>query len=239
MSRTFHEEERKTNAAKWEEKPELRKEYAKFYQRIKAKMIPGPSLELGSGLCHSKEWIPDMETSEPIEQGNADSIQSAYHIEKPNESLNNLVALDVWHHLEYPQAALQEWQRVLQPGGKVILVEPAMGFLGNLVFTYLHHEKTGWDKNLRKADVPIPPNYFTAQSSAHRIFLQKEIPDALIGWEIEIQRWAALSYLATGGYKRSLPGGNFLRKITSLLETPANKALPLTACRMLICLTKK
>ena len=58
-------------------------------------------------------------------------------------SVANLILFDVWHHLEYPAAALAEFHRVLVPQGRLIIFDPAMGLLGRIVYGLFHHEPLG------------------------------------------------------------------------------------------------
>lgn len=229
-----HKSEREICAIYWEKKSALRIEYGHMYMKIKSKLVPGKSLELGSGLCHIKHWLPDCETSETSEGTPADSVQSAYSIQKPAGSLGNIIALDVWHHLEYPSVALKEWKRVLASNGRVILLEPAMSLLGEIVYGLIHQEGTGWKRAFGRGIVPPDPPYFSSQSSAHRLFVQKEWPEILQGWSIHVERWPALSYLATGGYRHNEIKS--LSKVLSRLEPCAAKFLWATACRMMIVL---
>jgi SAM-dependent methyltransferase len=231
-----HKAERDVNLKKWEEKKELQEEYGKFYRRMSAAMGRGPSLELGSGLGHIKKWLPEVETSE-TEPG-CDSVQSAYKINKQDGELGNILALDVWHHLEQPAKALKEWKRVLRDGGKAIMIEPAMGFLGNAIYSWVHHEGTGWNKPL-SGNGKDQGRYFSAQSSAHRIFVKREIPEALKGWELSVEQWSALTYLTTGGYKKRVPGGKTIRQWAKRLEPHADRLPALFATRMIVVLTKK
>jgi ubiquinone/menaquinone biosynthesis C-methylase UbiE len=42
-----------------------------------------------------------------------------------DKSFDLVIALDVLEHIEYDKEALKEWERVLKPGGKVLLTVPA------------------------------------------------------------------------------------------------------------------
>ncbi len=57
----------------------------------------------------------------------------------PDESFDLVAALDVLEHIEEDGAALREWQRVLRPGGKVLITAPAYQWLWSEHDESLHH----------------------------------------------------------------------------------------------------
>jgi hypothetical protein len=48
--------------------------------------------------------------------------------------------VDVLHHVEYPTSFFQDAARVLRPGGRVIMVEPAITWGSSLFYRLLHQE---------------------------------------------------------------------------------------------------
>jgi SAM-dependent methyltransferase len=59
----------------------------------------------------------------------------------PDGSIDVVAALDVLEHIEDDQAALQEWARVLRPGGFVLLTVPAYQWLWSDHDVALHHHR--------------------------------------------------------------------------------------------------
>ena len=147
-----HTSEREKNKEAWARKTRLRGEYRRFYIAMKAEMVPGETLEIGSGMGNIKRWIPNATTSERDPSPDVDRQESAYLLSYPDGSLSNILAMDVWHHLEFPERALAEWRRCLRPGGRVILMEPGMGLLGQLVYGLLHPEPVGWKLPFKNGD---------------------------------------------------------------------------------------
>lgn len=80
-----------------------------------------------------------------------------------------------------------------------------MSVLGRMVYGRCHHEPVGFDIPLSAeiADMTqLDANrYFAAQSSAHRVFENRELPKLLEGWHIEfIKQITSFAYWGTGGF---------------------------------------
>ena len=203
-----HNVEIHSNRLAWEKKPSLQKAYGRLYKLIAAQVdfqLPGVKLEVGSGMGNIKKLIPDCITSDLFPNPWLDRLESIYELSFPNNSVSNLILFDVWHHLEQPANALEEARRVLVPGGKLIIMEPAMSLLGQIVYGKCHHEPLGFDIPLSSQLVDVSqPNakrYFAAQSSAHRVFKNREVAELLGEWNIEsINQITSFAYWGTGGF---------------------------------------
>lgn len=207
IDRTQHLLEIQENRDHWQNKPLLEKIYQRFYEAIRAKLQPGVTLELGSGIGQIKQFIPDCITSDLFANPGIDRVESAYSLSFDDQSLTNIILFDVWHHLEYPGAALRECQRVLVPGGRLIIFEPAMGLLPRIVYELFHHEPLGFGKSISwqppaTLDLEEAP-YFAAQARAWRIFHRGEGVNNLVGWHMkECAAWSDFAYLASGGFSK-------------------------------------
>jgi SAM-dependent methyltransferase len=165
----------------------------------------GPILEIGSGIGLLKEVVPEAVTSELNLSPRVDRQENAYGVSFAEDSLSNLILCDVWHHLEFPGSALQEFHRVLAPGGRLILYEPSIGVLGGIIYSLFHPEPIGsdleisWFKPSQADAAALEP--FACQSLADRIFLHRQFDEHLDQWElIEVRRFSALAYFASGGF---------------------------------------
>jgi SAM-dependent methyltransferase len=245
-----HNREIHENRAAWERKPALRKIYRGLYDEIATVLPPqagGLTLELGSGMGNIKEVLPACITSDIFPNPWLDRVENAYALNFGSGTISNLILFDVWHHLEYPGAALREFRRVLAPGGVVVLMEPAAGLLGRAVYGAFHHEPLGLKEPIAWT---IPPNfdpakqiYYAAQGNCWRLarhfakLPRAEQPEVLREWEItRVKYFPALAYLMSGGFRGpqlypdfALPAMQGLEKI--LAPLPA-----LTAARMLVVL---
>ena len=241
-----HNAEIRANRDAFSRKIILEKIYTEFNALIRDHLsdIDGEILELGSGIGLIKDTIPQCVCSDVFENPGIDRLENAYHLTCPDESVSNLILIDVFHHLRYPGNALDEWKRVLRKGGRVILFEPCMSLLGRVIYGCFHHEPIAIkDPVTWHAESPEDTNeidYYAAQSNAYRIFLKQEHSEIEKEWEItKCERYAFLSYVASGGFSKPqlYPTSSYslIRRIDRLLD----RIPTLFATRMLIVLTPR
>jgi SAM-dependent methyltransferase len=242
---TQHALEIEQNRVNWHQKPLLRKVYARFYHGIAKQLVSGTKLEIGSGIGQIKEFIPGCITSDLFLNPGVDQLESAYFLSFADGSLNNIILFDVWHHLEYPGAALSEMWRALAPGGRVVIFDPAMGIIPRMVYGLFHHEPLGFGQPIHwhppdSLDLRDAP-YFAAQARAWRIFFHHEDMSQLANWRVvECAAWSDFAYLGSGGFsKPSMYPGTFLPWVELLDRWLTRVSRPLFAGRMLIVLEKK
>ena len=235
------------NRVLWERKPALQHAYRKLYGAIASRLAGGPAdvtLELGSGIGHSKDVMPQCVTSDTFPAPWLDRVESAYRISYTDGAVTNLILFDVWHHLEFPLGALNEFSRVVRSGGRVILLEPAVGLLGLFVYGLFHKEPLGLMRSINMA-IPAPgatavPAPYAAVANCWRMFRRPAFREGLADWKIlEVRRFSALAYLGTGGYsgpqllpQSLLPVAYGMEKILDYLPL-------LFAIRMIVVLERK
>lgn len=239
-----HNHEIHENAEAWKKKPLLRKIYLKFYKEIQAELngnLKGLNVELGSGMGNVKEVIPDCITTDLFPNPWLDQVENAYALTFDDNSVANLILFDVWHHLQFPGTAMKEFARVLKPGGRVILFEPAMGALGKLVYGLFHHEPLGLKLPI---ELFAPPDfdsakqtYYAAQGNCWRLFRDGVVPSRLKGWRVQnTQFLSAISYVGSGGFSGpQLYPGSILPAVEALDDLLSHLPL-LFATRMLVSL---
>ena len=235
------------NLKSWQEKPVLQKIYLQFYRLIASQInndIEGKIVELGSGIGNLKMLIPTVICTDIFKNPWIDQLENAYKLSFGNESVSNLILFDVFHHLKYPANALAEFKRVIQPGGRVIIFEPAMSLLGILVYGLLHHEPIALFKKIEcsiAASEKINTNeYYAAQGNAHRIFSYKKYQSDLKDWNIlAIKKYAALSYILSGGYSKKQLFPDRFYPILQSTEKLFDLFPAIFASRMLVVLEKK
>jgi SAM-dependent methyltransferase len=246
MGIDLHQEFINKNIESWNRKPLLHILYGDFYRLIAKNLSSLPDrkiVELGSGLGNIKEFIPDCMRTDLFPNPWIDQVENAYRLSFTDESISDLILTDVFHHLKYPGAALQEFHRVLRKGGRVIMLEPYVSVLGLLIYGAIHQEPVALTKKiewLAPADwSPDDIDYYAAQGNATRVFIGKKFRSALQPWDrIETIRLSALAYAASGGFS----GPQLYPKSILMLIKGAEKLLDLFpflfATRLLIILEK-
>jgi len=57
-----------------------------------------------------------------------------------NNSLGNIIFIDVLHHLDSPVHFFEEAQRVLENNGRLIMLEPYISHFSYFIYNYFHQE---------------------------------------------------------------------------------------------------
>jgi SAM-dependent methyltransferase len=235
------------NLERWNKKPLLRTIYRDFHKIIAMQLseLDNPCVvELGSGIGNIKEVIPNCLRTDLFPNPWIDQVENAYALSFGDGALSDLILFDVFHHLRHPGTALGEFERVLRPGGRVLIFDPFISLLGAVVFGALHPEPIGWgnyiDWNAPQGWSSQNSDYYAAQGNATRIFFGRLDKTLLKNWTVvSRQRFAAFSYVASGGYsgpqlypERSYA---FMQNIDRILD----QVPPLFATRTLVVLEKK
>ena len=120
----------------------LREIYRETYQFYLDNLPEGEGgvLELGSGGGFIKEFIPTAYTSDVVPLPEVDVVCTAERLPFPSASLRAIVMMNVFHHIQEVSKFLTEAVRVLIPGGRIIMVEPAHTWLSRIVYSNFHHE---------------------------------------------------------------------------------------------------
>jgi SAM-dependent methyltransferase len=235
------------NMRLWNKKPLLRRIYFDFY-RIIARHIPqekkGLIVEIGSGTGNIREVIPACLRTDLFPNPWVDKVENAYGLSFPDSSVAVMILFDVFHHLRYPGTALDEFHRVLVPGGRIIIFDPFISITGEIVYGLFHHEPIGNSKKIEwfapERWRPEHDTYYASQGNVTRVFFGKEFASFLHQWRIVARElFAAFSYIASGGYS----GPQLYPQCFYPLAKAADKilnALPrLFATRSLVVLEKK
>lgn len=241
-----HQEEILFNQQQWNNKPVLRRIYKSFHARL-ANHLPvsvnGAIMEIGSGVADITEVIPGCLRTDLFPNPWIDQVENAYALSLADQSVAGIILFDVFHHLRYPGTALKEFQRVLKPRGRVIIFEPGLSLLGNLVYGPLHPEPLGSQDPISWLAPewwsPEEIDYYAAQGNANRIFLREEVDYSRAGWKLTaIEQYADISYVASGGYSKPQLYPDFLYPVMRLVDQAFNLFPRLFATRLLVVLEK-
>jgi SAM-dependent methyltransferase len=229
----------------WTTRPVVRDLYHRWFQLIRDRLanVPGPTVELGGGLGHLRELIPDVVVTDIEPTPWADTVVDAENIPYEDGSIANLVLFDVFHHLPVPARFLDEAARTLAVGGRVVAVEPYCSPVSAFAYRRFHHEPV---------DFATDPFSDSPQSTAAAMDSNSALPtlaffrqrDRLTErWPelalVETQRFSFLAYPLSGGFSRPqlVP-----RRVVSLLDTFERSLAPLgplAAFRCLVVLERR
>ena len=152
-------------------KPFLYRLYAQWYDWMinRAKTCgEGIHLEIGSGGGFLKELFPEAVTSDILDLPFVDVVCNAEQLPFADNSLASIMMLNVFHHIPRPYMFLEEAQRCLVAGSKLLMIEPANSCWGRFIYTHFHHEpfdaKAGWEIDqgnpMSNANQALPYIYF-------------------------------------------------------------------------------
>lgn len=193
----------------------LKKIYEKWYADFIdiAKQLPsGKLLEIGSGGGFLKELMPELITSDIMPLEHCDMVFSAEEMPFSKDELSGIFMLNVFHHIPKPHLFLKEAERVLKPGGKIVMIEPANSWFGKWIYKTFHHEpfdiKGDWEIQssgpLSGSNQALPYIYFERDKKR----FEKEFPNLKIQ---SIKYHTPFMYLLSGGVSRKafVPIGTF------------------------------
>lgn len=238
-----HQAEIQLNREAWEQKPLLRDIYRRFYERIIVNIdrgVPGRVVEIGSGIGNLREYFPEAIATDLFLNPWLNIVCDGYELPFRSGSISHLILFDVFHHLEAPVAFLKEAERVITPGGRVIVFDPYISLASWPAYGIFHHEPVAWSDPISLQNhLPRPRRYYAAQGNATRLFFEQPewLPKT---WEVlTAERFAAFSYLLSGGFsKPSLYPAVALEPLRRLDESLSRRP-KLFAGRCLICLSRR
>jgi SAM-dependent methyltransferase len=247
IPRERHRTEIEENIGYWNAKPVLREIYRRFYRRMVPHLrrdIEGEIVEIGSGIGNLKTEIPGCLCTDIFPHPWIDRVENAYGLSFPDGGVSNLILFDVWHHLEYPGSALAEFHRVLAPGGRLVIFEPAVSLLGLVVYGIFHKEPLGIRQEIRwwapPQFAPGDSGYYAAQGNAWRVFCSREFEGLLSHWKrVYTKKLSAISYVASGGYSGKKLYPDFLYPLMRGVDRLGDLFPPLFATRLLAVLEKR
>jgi SAM-dependent methyltransferase len=124
----------------WERKPVLRAIYDDFCSRILVACGPGLTIEIGAGVGALKRRCPQVLAADIQFAPWLDCVADGQHLPFADGVAGNIVMIDAVHHFEFPALFFREAERVLAPGGRVIMIEPAITWGSTLFYRLMHHE---------------------------------------------------------------------------------------------------
>ncbi len=230
---------------RWRSKPVIREVYHHYYTRIAAACAPGPTLELGGGAGHSREFITNLISADILPAPWLDVSCDAQCMPFRDESFSNIVLLDVLHHIPRPLLFLFEAARVLRRGGRLVILDPAITPLSWPFYRFLHHEPVDLSVDPLSEEKAISEDdpFDSNQAIASLLFgrYRRRLEQSVNQFEIvTLRRFSFFAYPLSGGFKgwSLLPVAAIrpLLKIEDMLEPLLG---PLMAFRLLAVLERR
>jgi len=230
------------HAALLRSSPFLNRLYRANYRRFRDALRgapAGPVLEVGSGAGFLGEVVPGVITTDVVPAPGVARVMSAGKIEMPDASLAGIVMLNVFHHLSDPGAFLREAHRVLLPGGRLVMIEPAHTPLWSRLYRAFSPERYdanadwGFAAGGRLSSANVPQAWIVFVRDRARFEREHS------GWRIlSVRRHTAFLFLLAGGfrYRGLAPGWSF--PLFAGVELLLGPAMPLVAGQMTVTLEK-
>lgn len=140
----------------WQSKPALRAIYADYYRHIREHAREGRTLEIGGGSGHLRQYFEPVVLTDVLPAPWLDAVADAQALPFAHASFDNIVMLDVLHHVENPPLFFAEAARVLKPGGRLLMIEPAITPLAGWFYRRFHPEPVDLSQDPLAQAAPDP-----------------------------------------------------------------------------------
>ncbi|MGR8979416.1 MAG: class I SAM-dependent methyltransferase [Gammaproteobacteria bacterium] len=229
----------------WSEKTILRAIYEDYYRRMVLHCEPGLTLEIGGGSGNLKSFLDQVVSTDIIPTPWLDAAADAQKLPFADGVFSNVLAIDVLHHIELPVRFFRESERVLRPGGRIVLLEPGISTLSRFFYRYLHPEPIDLNADpFKDGDFDPCRKPFDANQAIPTLFFirMKDCFEAVFP-ELKIAHieWLSLfAYPLSGGFRswNVIPAA-LLPGILSFEDMIARRIGKYVGFRLMIVLIKK
>jgi len=114
----------------------------------------GTKIELGAGIAPIRDSYPDVLATDVVPGPHLDRVVDAENMDLPNNSVRVVYGQNCFHHFPHPESFFAELDRVLAPGGGVILLEPYYGPFASFLYKRLFKTE-GFDKKYPSWETPV------------------------------------------------------------------------------------
>ncbi len=212
----------------WKQKRVLRRIYnEEFFARLLSfQKKNGICIEVGAGPGFFKQALPGLLSTDLVWSPWLDAVADAQSLPFRTASVANIFGVDMLHHVAAPMTFLREAQRVLVPGGRLILVEPWVTPFSYMIYRYFHQEGCDlsaqpWDTNDahspsgKKAFDGNPAIPYLLFGTRHRSQTLGSLPGFT---PLAIEPFCLFAYLLSMGFKPMSLLPEFLYPAVSKIE---------------------
>ena len=232
-------------ASIWDRKPVLRAVYNDFYDRIVDACVDGLTVEIGGGIGNLKKRLSNVVATDVQPAPWLDCVADAQCLPFGVGAVGNIVMVDVLHHVEHPGVFFRDAIRVLRPGGRIVMVEPAITWGSMLFYRLLHHEPVVMradpltegerdpNRDLYDSNQAIPTLIATRERDRfHRMFPELRL--------LRVDWFSFASYPLSGGFKSwSLLTAGMARHLIAAERVVEGIVGPIAAFRMMMVIEKR
>lgn len=182
---------------------------------------PGLRVELGAGVAPIAMTFPEVLATDVVAGPGLDAVLDAQDLDLADGSVRALYGQNCFHHFPDPLKFLAEAERVVAPGGGVVLIEPYYGPVASWLYKRLFASED-FDKSMPGwKSQATGPMHGANQALSYVVF---ERDRAL--FERELPKLELVETFPLGNYLRYLLSGglNFRQLVPSFTE-PALRAL--------------
>lgn len=229
----------------WQERPLVRRLYREWYEALVERLsdVDGISVELGSGIGRLREVAGSRVVLTDVEQTPwSDEAVDALHLPYADGSLANIVMLDVFHHLADPARFLDEVERTLAAGGRLLLIEPYCSPVSAPLYRGFHQERTDTSADPFAVDPEIAQAAFESNQALPTLVFYQRLAELHRRWPalrlVERRRFAFFLYPLSGGFTRRPLLPPPLYPVLRLIERALRPFAPVLAFRCLVVLEK-
>jgi SAM-dependent methyltransferase len=140
----------------WKRKPVVRIIYDDFYDRISRFARPGLAIEIGGGIGNFKSRLVNVVSTDVQFAPWLDCVADAHQLPFADGTTANIVMVDVLHHIEFPSRFFREAERIMRPGGRLIMVEPAITWGSTFFYRFMHQEPVDMSADPLADGIPDP-----------------------------------------------------------------------------------
>jgi len=194
-------------------------------------------IEFGAGIGASRDFIlsnnfilTDFLDSEWLDIKNVDALNSGFS----SNSLDFIIASNMIHHLAFPKRFLDECQRILRPGGKLIIQDIHTSFMMRMILRLMRHEGFDETVNVFHENKPCnkPGDPWSANCSIPKMLFDshEEFQNQYPMWRVMHDRKVEfLQFLNSGGVvakTKFIPLNSYLLGIQECIDTVLIRLAP-------------